>query len=167
MEEARRLCFYALCVCLALFPHYVFLYLYFKLIKRKSDIFRENFFIDFVIFGLSIWGLEIMLRYSEIQAATTVLDLNITSVTPFLQYADIASQEWVPLYLALITGALWFRVVYSLRMTELLGSFIKILQLSVAALFTWLNIFLFILLTFALIIGLTYAWQARRTLPSG
>ena len=92
MEEARRLCFYALCVCLALFPHYVFLYLYFKLIKRKSDIFRENFFIDFVIFGLSIWGLEIMLRYSEIQAATTVLDLNITSVTPFLQYADIASQ---------------------------------------------------------------------------
>ena len=52
-------------------------------------------------------------------------------------------------------------------MTELLGSFIKILQLSVAALFTWLNIFLFILLTFSLIVGLTYAWQARRTLAPG
>lgn len=76
---------------MALFPHYVFLYLYFKLIKRKSDIFRENFFIDLVIFGLSIWGLEIILKYSDIEATSKVLDTNITSVAPFLEYADIAS----------------------------------------------------------------------------
>lgn len=33
-----------------------------------------------------------MLKYSEIEATRQVLDTNITSVSPFLEYADVASE---------------------------------------------------------------------------
>ena len=62
------------------------------------------------------------------------------------------------LFFALLMIVLWARVIFIVRLTETLGSYIKMIQMSMDGLCTWLVMFIFALLTFSLIFWMNYSF---------